>query len=203
MVPVKYQLCNFRPFEIRWWPQCSSKTKNSFLYTPEYICVRCWQKRSGEIGTTKNPSTKMSISLNSYASLSYWSCCSKCVLKKTASMVAWSMSTVAPFSNRSDDIEMTKSPSIKMNTSCNIYVNYIYKSYGSKCLLKQTASLVVWSMSTWQLFKLDPTILKWPRILGPRWAYPSIFTQAELIDHVVRTGVRNVYEEQNGHSIFT
>ena len=160
-------------------------------------------KKSDEIKITKKPSTKMSISFNSYASLSYWSCCSKCVLKKTASMVAWSMSTVAPFSNRSDDIEMTKSPSIKMNTSCNIYVKYIYKSYGSKCLLKQTASLVVWSMSTWQLFKLDPTILKWPRILGPRWAYPSIFTQAELIDHVVRTGVRIVYEEQNGHSIFT
>ena len=180
MVSLKYQLCNFRPLEIRWWPQCSSKTKNSFLYTPEYICVRCWQKRSGEIGTTKNPSTKMSISLNSYASLSYWSCYSKCVLKKTASMVEWSMSFVTHwqkdpkisrwprilasrwahailslqakvigriFSNvsykrlhrwlhdhehrdtisiRSDDIEMTKSPSIKMSTSYDIYSSYIY-----------------------------------------------------------------------------
>ena len=111
-------------------------------------------KKSYEIKITKKPSTKMSISFNSYASLSYWSCCSKCVLKKTASMVAWSMSTVAPFSNRSDDIEMTKSPSIKMNTSCNIYVKYIYKSYGSKCLLKQTASLVLWSMNTVTLIQI-------------------------------------------------
>ena len=52
------------------------------------------------------------------------------------------------FSNRSDDIEMTKSPSIKMSTSCNIYVSYIYWSYGSQCLLKQTASMVAWSMCT-------------------------------------------------------
>ena len=105
IVRFKCQLCNFRPFEIRWWPQCSSKTKNPFLYTPEYICVRCWQKRSGEIRTTKNPSTKMSISFNSYAGLSYWSCCSKCVLKNDGCMIH-ELRDIC--SIRSDDMKMTR-----------------------------------------------------------------------------------------------
>ena len=58
------------------------------------------------------------------------------------------------FSNRSDDVEMTKSPSIKMSTSYDIYASYIYQSYCSKCVLKKTASLVVWSMNTVTLIQI-------------------------------------------------
>ena len=173
MVPFRCQLCNFKPLEIRWWPQCSSKTKNLFLYTPEYICVRCWQKRSGEIRTTKNPSTKMSISLNSYASLSYWSCGSKCVLKKTASMVAWSMGSVT-HSQKDPTKKMTKSPSTKMSTSFNSYASLSYWSWCSKCVLKKTAPMVVWSMSTVAPVQMNPTKQKWPRLLASRWAHSAI-----------------------------
>ena len=160
IVPCKCQLCNFGPFEIWRWPQYSSKTKYSCLYTPEYIYVWCWQKRSGEIRTTHNPSTKMSMSIYTYEGWCYWSCCSKACPQKDCIDGCVIHEHRDTLTKRSEDIKMTKNLGMKMSASYVINASWVYWPYFKVCLKKDCID------AAWDL-------RSWGRRGGPWWLFPT------------------------------